>query len=101
MPSSTPIFSQNTVKRGKHLLVSLPLVLLLAACGTPILGGGADGTQQNTLQQLVSQQDRLYRVAAPLMVHNAELCKDNARNLLGFTAKNRYSYSAELTGAAA
>ncbi|MDB5838689.1 MAG: hypothetical protein JWQ23_641 [Herminiimonas sp.] len=56
--------------------------------------------EQAALQTLVSLQDRLYRVAAPLLVNNPELCKGNARNLLGFTAKNKYSYSAELTQAA-
>lgn len=56
--------------------------------------------EQETLRSLVSLQDRLYRVAAPLLVNNPELCKGNARNLLGFTAKNKYSYSAEFTDAA-
>ncbi len=100
MPSLTPVSSHSTGKRSKSLLIALPLVLLLASCSAPLIDGGADRTQQSTLQQLVAQQDRVYRVAAPLMVNNAELCKDNARNLLGFTAKNKYSYSGELTGAA-
>lgn len=53
-----------------------------------------------TLKNLVTAQDRLYAVAAPLLVNNAELCRSHARNLLGFTAKNRYSYSPELANAA-
>lgn len=53
-----------------------------------------------TLQNLVAAQNRLYRVAAPLLVNNAELCRKHARKLLGFHAKNRYSYSAELVAAA-
>jgi hypothetical protein len=36
----------------------------------------------------------------PLLVNNTELCKGNARNLLGFTAKSRYSFSDELGDAA-
>ncbi len=52
------------------------------------------------LRAMAAQQDRLYRVAAPILVKNPELCKGNARNLLGFTAKNKYSYSAELAEAA-
>ncbi|HVL74564.1 MAG TPA: M48 family metallopeptidase [Noviherbaspirillum sp.] len=52
------------------------------------------------LQDLVSQQDRLYRVAAPLLINNSELCRSHARALLGFRAKNRFSYSAELSSAA-
>jgi len=47
------------------------------------------------LQELVSLQERLYRVAAPLLIRNPELCKKNARNLLGFTAKNQFSYSSD------
>jgi beta-barrel assembly-enhancing protease len=52
------------------------------------------------LDAVVAMQDRLYRVGAPLLVNNTELCKGNARNLLGFTAKNKYSYSAEFVDAA-
>ena len=52
------------------------------------------------LSVLVARQERIYRVAAPLMVKNAQLCRSFARPLLGFTAKNRYSYPAELVPAA-
>jgi hypothetical protein len=52
------------------------------------------------LSALVARQERIYRVAAPLMVKNAQLCRSFARPLLGFTAKNRYSYPAELAPAA-
>ena len=45
-------------------------------------------------------QDRLYKVAAPLLINNAELCKTQARNLLGFTARNRYWYPGEYNEAA-
>ncbi|HZW13403.1 MAG TPA: M48 family metallopeptidase [Noviherbaspirillum sp.] len=45
------------------------------------------------LRTWVEQQDRLYRVVAPLLVKNTELCPGHARNLLGFTAKTKYSYS--------
>lgn len=89
----------------------LPIALLLSACATqspvsqqpaaqtsaPVQVSPAD---QATLRALVSLQDRLYRVAAPLLVSNPELCKGNARNLLGFTAKNKYSYSADFADAA-
>lgn len=56
--------------------------------------------EQDLLRSWVVQQERLYRVAAPLLVNNTELCKANARNLLGFTAKNRYSYSSDFADAA-
>ncbi|UTY58227.1 M48 family metallopeptidase [Massilia sp. erpn] len=55
---------------------------------------------QDTLKTMVSLQDRLYRVAAPLLINNADLCKTQARNLLGFTAKNKYSYPGEYADAA-
>lgn len=52
------------------------------------------------LTKMAALQDRLYHVAAPLLINNAELCKTQARNLLGFTAKNRYSYPGEYNEAA-
>ncbi|MDQ2820278.1 MAG: M48 family metallopeptidase [Pseudomonadota bacterium] len=52
------------------------------------------------LTKMAALQDRLYRVAAPLLINNAELCKGQARNLLGFTAKNRYSYGSGFNDAA-
>ena len=47
------------------------------------------------LQAWVAQQQRLYRVAAPLLLNNTELCTHFARRIIGFTAKNQYSYSSE------
>ena len=55
---------------------------------------------QDALRSLVALHDRLYRVAGPLLVNNASLCKKSARNLLGFTAKTKYSYSGEYVDAA-
>lgn len=52
------------------------------------------------LSQMVALQDRLYRVAGPLLINNADLCRTQARNLLGFTAKNKYSYTGEFVDAA-
>jgi hypothetical protein len=49
---------------------------------------------------MAALQDRLYHVAAPLLINNADLCKTQARNLLGFTAKNRYSYPGDYNEAA-
>lgn len=98
-----------------HRLTSAALVaataVLLAACTTPGTGqsptttgtipeqtpGKPPVTPQmaaaaDTLSRMAVQQERLYRVAAPLLIDNAELCTKHARNLLGFTAKNRYTY---------
>ncbi|WP_228893591.1 M48 family metalloprotease [Pseudoduganella aquatica] len=55
---------------------------------------------QDALRTMVSLQDRLSRVSAPLLINNADLCKNMARNLLGFTAQNRYSYPGEYSDAA-
>jgi hypothetical protein len=90
----------------------LPVALLLTACATqaPVstlpepaqqaATPQVSAADQEALRSLVSYQDRLYRVAAPLLVNNTQLCKNNARNLLGFTAKNKYSYSADFIDAA-
>lgn len=114
MSRITPFAS---LRLPRHLAL-LPAVLL-AACATtvapppttqqqapaasetaprPAVAGPT--AEEQALQALVAQQDRLYRVAAPLLTSNAQLCRGNARNLIGFTAKNRFSYSAEYTAAA-
>lgn len=89
--------------------IAVPLaVLTMAACtatGPSRPGQPYDGMQTSTetqaaLRNLVAQQDRLYRVAGPLLVTNPDLCRSGARNLLGFVAKNKYSYSADLADAA-
>jgi hypothetical protein len=54
----------------------------------------------DTLTRMADLQNRLYKVAAPLLIQNAELCKGQARNLLGFTAKNRWSYPGDYNEAA-
>lgn len=99
---------------------AVPLALLLAACATPpppppevkaapkpvhvepITPPPAPAftPEQQALRLLAAQQARLYRVAAPLLVNNPQLCKDHARSLLGFTAKNKYSYSEEFADSA-
>lgn len=56
---------------------------------------------QESLKNMVALQDRLSRVSAPLLINNADLCRNQARNLLGFTAQNRYSYPGEYSEAAA
>jgi beta-barrel assembly-enhancing protease len=92
----------------------LTAALLLAACASqgpvvtklpepkPVVVAPppVDPALVKELNAVVAMQDRLYRVGAPLLVNNTELCKGNARNLLGFTAKNKYSYSAEFVDAA-
>ena len=62
---------------------------------SPKIAAAADA-----LTKMSAMQDRLYRVAAPLLINNAESCKAHARNLLGFTARNRYWYPGEYNEAA-
>ena len=104
----------SRLRRGRRLAL-LPLALL-AACASnvplntpavptvpaapPAPSVSVPSPQQVMLRDIVAQQDRLYRVAAPLLVNNTELCKGNARNLLGFTAKSKFSFSDELGEAA-
>ncbi|RJG07864.1 peptidase M48 [Noviherbaspirillum cavernae] len=107
------------VSRRLHVLHLVPAALLLSACATvelppsrPAPGAAAEPArpapdpaqiatpEEQALRSLVSLQDRLYRVAAPLLVSNPDLCRSNARNLLGFTAKNMYSYTGEYAAAA-
>lgn len=48
------------------------------------------------LDALIARQERVYRIAAPLITKNAVLCRTSARPLLGFTAKNVYSFPADI-----
>ncbi|HEY5801777.1 MAG TPA: M48 family metallopeptidase, partial [Burkholderiaceae bacterium] len=96
----------------------LLLALLLSACQStgPVIKGPVSGpvtpvdetpvispkvaAAAEALTRMAAMQDRLYKVAAPLLINNAELCKAQARNLLGFTARNRYWYPGEYNEAA-
>lgn len=112
----------GTMRGPLHPAVPLfGMALLLSACATAPTGTGPVvapptpaqpapepapqlpprlAAAADTLSKMAAQQDRLYRVAAPLLINNADLCKSHARNLLGFTAKNRYSYPGEYNEAA-
>lgn len=71
---------------------------LLQACSSSMLQfeRHTSNNQQDELIRYVTSQEKLYRIAAPLLVKNAPLCKSATRNIMGFTAKNQYSYSSEL-----
>lgn len=62
---------------------------------TPRMAAAAEA-----LTRMAAMQERLYRIAAPLLINNADLCKSSTRNLLGFTARNRYWYPGEYNEAA-
>jgi hypothetical protein len=108
----------SRIHRLRHAALGFTVALLLSACATqapmqpsapqapgkpapqapvltPQMAAAAD-----TLTKMAALQERLYHVAAPLLIDNAQLCQTHARNLLGFTAKNRYSYPGEYNEAA-
>jgi hypothetical protein len=103
-------------QRLRQRLFLLPAALLFTACATTGVApptpqpqprvpedrpvAAAPTPEENVVRDLIAAQDRLYRVAGPLLTNNAELCKSYARNLLGFTAKTRHSYSPEYAAAA-
>lgn len=59
-----------------------------------------ESPQTTALRAQLLQQDRLYRVAAPLLTKNNLLCVGFSRKILGFTALNRYSFPPELLDSA-
>ena len=63
-------------------------------------GASSPTVRDPVLDGLLLRQERIYRIAAPLIIKNAVLCRTQARPLLGFTAKNQYSFPPELAIAA-
>ena len=110
------VLMQRLASCLKRPATLLSTALLLSACATP--PGTAPATvgsralpsvpktssaapkEPDPFGTLVSQQSRLYRIAAPLLTKNTTLCKGYARNLIGFSAKNQYSYPTEYRGQA-
>lgn len=109
----------------KKILLSVTLPALFASCTHPPLSTDTSPSPSSTtaaatkqtspektpvpppvitrdpiLDGIVLRQERIYRIAAPLIIKNAVLCRTQARPLLGFTAKNQYSYPPELAVAA-
>jgi hypothetical protein len=101
----------------RHVASGVAIALLLSACAqapvqpsarpspvppsqqVPVVSAQTAAAAE-TLTRMASLQDRLYHAAAPLLINNAEICKSHARNLLGFTAKNRYSFGSDYAEAA-
>ncbi len=95
------------LRRGWCVLVALAALAGCAGTGpTPALAPDETRTAQlstaeiRKLQELVSARQRVYRMAAPLLVTNAELCRRHARPLLGFRARNSHSFPEQLRNAA-
>lgn len=91
----------------------IPVALFLAGCSTvsldtpgsspaPVVSTSTnvDSSQLAALRTLTAEQDRLYRVADPLLTRNVPLCRGNVRNLIGFSAVNKYSFSSDYVAAA-
>ncbi len=72
---------------GTAPLASASVTPVLTRSGAPIV-------------QIIEQQNRLYTVAAPILLNNAVLCKRNAHSVTAFIAKTQYSYSSDLAAAA-
>jgi beta-barrel assembly-enhancing protease len=97
-------------------LLMVAAALLFAACTTPstspktaastpaasrgAIALTAPTPEEQALHGLAFMQERLYRVAGPLLTSNAQLCTKRTRNILGFVARNRYSYSSQYANAA-
>lgn len=79
---------------------STPTVQLPAESAQPVVPSSLPPASEPLLDALLARQDRVYHLVAPLIVKNAVLCKASARPLLGFTAKNKYSYPSDLRPAA-
>lgn len=81
-------------------------VAVLTACATDSswYGEEAEPTIETTgikkLEQIIAMQDRLDKVGGKLLISNADLCRKQLRNLLGFSVANKYSYSPALAGMA-
>ena len=102
--------SASMMAKTRSAASVVALAALLSACaGAPswlpgTIGGVATTPQMRAamdeLRQMAALQERLYKVAAPLLIINADLCKAQARNLLGFTAKNKFSFPGDYADAA-
>ena len=87
-------------------LACICCVAVLTACATdsgwyeeeaePVI----ETTGVKKLEQIVAMQDRLDKVGGKLLINNADLCRRQLRNLLGFSVANKYSYSPALASMA-
>lgn len=117
-PFHFPDIFRSVPNTWPHLAAAAAALLLSACAGTPFTSPSSTTVQppaaggpqvvtprmqaaRDALEAMVAQQDRLYRVAAPLLIRNVDLCRTAARGLLGFTAKNKWSYPGEYADAAA
>lgn len=90
-PSST---TKSSAKPALSLAITPKLTLPTST------KSALNAADSEALQKLVKLQERLDSVAGSLLINNADLCPNLSRNLIGITAKTKYSYSPQLTDAA-
>ncbi len=100
---------KNRFRHGSVVpkIVCLCCAALISACATDT--GWMDEETETVietagpakLKQTVEMQDRLDRVGGKLLINNADLCRKQLRNLLGFSVANKYSYSPAMADLAA
>lgn len=101
------LFTARTLSRLKNggRIAAVLAALTLSACAMDQTGTQSESYNQmpkdDRLRSIVDMQNRLDRVAGTLLVGNADLCRNQVRNLLGFSATNKYSYSSAMSGTAA
>lgn len=98
---TTPI----TAKSDAPQLTPLPLVppSPVITSEIPALNASSDWQAGAKIEQLKSwaeNHSKLFEAASALMLRNIEECPRATRKLLGFTAKNKYSYSSQYASAA-
>ena len=99
---------KHFIRRHRLLprLVCLCCAALVSACATDTAWLDNEETAIETtgpakLKQIVAMQDRLDRVGGKLLINNADLCRKQLRNLLGFSVANKYTYSPAMATLAA
>jgi len=93
----------SPLKQTGRISALLAIFLLASCAGNPQQTqpeSDSQITKDDRLRHIIDMQDRLDRVSGTLQVANADLCRNQVRNLLGFAATNKHSYSPAMTATA-
>lgn len=87
-------------------LACICCAILVCACATDTEWADNDDIKLETaeaakLQQIVAMQDRLDKVGGQLLIGSADICRNQLRNLLGFSVANKYTYTESMAAIAA
>lgn len=93
VPQAAPVINRPAPAPAEPSLSASPAPLPQVENSVPQAPPALTADNAEVLRTWVSQQRRLYRIAAPLLINNTDLCPRHARPILGFTAKNKYSYT--------